>query len=739
MGVSAEQMQQSRPRVGILDDQTLMAGALVRLLLKLLFRVRVRGRMEPHRKLLVVSNHQSLLDSVLLAAFLPVTPVWLIHRAVARRWCLRVPLRFIPHLEVDTANPLAMKAAANLIEGGQPVLIFPEGRVTVTGSLMKIYEGPAFVAEKTGATVVPVHIDGAVYSRFSRMSGDFPKKFFPRITITIHPPLKIGVTEGRSAKARRREAVEVLRRALQQAVSASRQDTTLFEALVEAASIYGRRRRILEDLRRQTFSYGGLLKASLALGRLVTRLSEPGETVGVLMPNVNTTVALLFGMFAFRRVPAMLNYTAGFEGLQSACRVAGLKTVVTSRAFLERARLEDAVGRLEGVRVVYLEDLRESFGLRDKLWLLLRALPFPRSAACPGRPEDPAVVLFTSGSEGRPKGVVLSHRAMLANVAQCRAVIEFSSKDRFLSALPLFHTFGLTVGIVLPLMTGAWICLYPSPLHYRVIPEKVYECDCSVLFGSSTFLGHYGCCAHPYDFRSLRLVVAGAEKLAEEVRRLYLDKFGIRILEGYGVTETAPVLAVNTPVASKTGSVGQLFPEVEWRLEPVEGIEGAGVLHVRGPNVMSGYLLEDRPGVVRPPVSVFGEGWYDTGDVASIDEDGFLYILGRMRRFAKVAGEMVSLELVERIAAAASPECQHAATAVKEPGRGETVLLFTEDARLRREQLLEAARRIGAAELAVPRRIFHLQELPLLGSGKTDYVRLRRLAEEAVARADGRS
>jgi acyl-[acyl-carrier-protein]-phospholipid O-acyltransferase/long-chain-fatty-acid--[acyl-carrier-protein] ligase len=566
------------------------------------------------------------------------------------------------------------------------------------------------------------------------MTGDFPKRLFPRITITILPPVQIAVPDGRTAKARRGEAVEVLRQVMQQALFDAREDTTLFPALLEAASIYGRRRRILCDAQPQEFSYGRLLKASLALGRLVTKLSAAGEFVGVLMPNVNATVALLYGMFAFRRVPAMLNYTSGLEGIQSACRVAALRTVITSRAFLEKARLAEVVERLEGVRVVYLEDLRASFGLGDKLWLLLWALRCPRRAASPGKPEDPAVVLFTSGSEGRPKGVVLSHRAFIANVAQCRAVIEFSSKDRFLSALPLFHAFGLTVGVFLPLMTGAWIFLYPSPLHYRIIPEMIYDGDCTTLFASSTFLGHYARCAHPYDFRTLRLAVAGAEKLAPEVRQLYADKFGIRILEGYGVTETAPVLSVNTPVACKAGSVGEPVPGIECRFEPVEGIAGAGVLHVRGANVMSGYLLEDRPGQIQPPRSVFGEGWYNTGDVAAMDEDGYLRILGRVKRFAKVAGEMVSLELVERIAAAASPDCQHAAMAVREAGRGETVVLLTEDPRLRREQLLGAAREMGAPELAIPRRIVYVEQLPLLGSGKKDYVRLRQLAEQAISR-----
>ena len=704
---------------------------LARLLLRIFFRVRVRGTIEPYERLLIVSNHQSFLDGILLGAFLPVVPIPVLHTEIARNWFVRLPMSFFRYLVVDTAHPLAMKGVINLVEEGKPVLIFPEGRVTTTGAMMKIYEGPAFVAAKTRATVVPVHIDGAVYTIFSRMTGDFPRRWFPRITITIHPPTRIETPDLPRSKVRRRLEAEHLRRILQETAFASRERKTLYPALLDAIQVQGRRRVVLEDIRQQPESYGRILRASLALGRLVTKFTRESEFVGVLLPNVSTTVSLLFGMFAMRRVPAMLNYTAGAENLQHACRMADVRTVITSRAFIERARLGADIERLEGIQLVFLEDLRPQFGLADKLWLLTVARWFPRRVARPGRPEDPAVVVFTSGSEGTPKGAVISHDAILANLAQARAVIEFAPRDRFLSALPLFHTFGLTIGIFLPLLNGSRVVLYTSPLHYRVIPELIYDRQCTVLFASSTFLGNYAKYANPFDFESLRIVVAGAEKLSDDVRKLYLEKFGIRILEGYGVTETAPVVSVNTPMASKTGTTGELFPGMEHRIEPVPGIDGAGILHVRGPNVMLGYLSNERPGTIEPVRSIFGEGWYSTGDVASVDEAGFITIRGRMKRFAKVAGEMVSLELVERIAAAAAPDFEHASAAVAEAGRGETILLFTEDAALRRDQLQRAARELGAPELAVPRRVIHVEEMPTLGSGKKDYERLNRMAREA--------
>jgi acyl-[acyl-carrier-protein]-phospholipid O-acyltransferase/long-chain-fatty-acid--[acyl-carrier-protein] ligase len=350
------------------------------------------------------------------------------------------------------------------------------------------------------------------------------------------------------------------------------------------------------------------------------------------------------------------------------------------------------------------------------------------------QPDDAAVVLFTSGSEGQPKGVVHSHNSLLSNVAQIRAIADFNPLDKFMVALPVFHSFGLACGIVMPLVSGCKAFLYPSPLHYRIIPEVVYDRNCTVLFGTSTFLSNYGKFAHPYDFGRLRYVVAGAEKLSDEVRRMWIDKFGIRVLEGYGVTECAPVIAVNVPMACRIGSVGQVVPGMQYELESVPGVEGAGVLHVSGPNVMKGYLLHDRPGVIQPPASL-RPGWYSTGDIVSVDADDFVHIRGRVKRFAKIAGEMVSLEVVERVAAAASAGFAHAASTRTDAAKGEAIVLFTTDPNLVREQLSAAAKSLGAPDLAVPRSLVVVAKIPLLGTGKTDYVRLKAMSATAIASA----
>jgi len=699
---------------------------------RILFRVTVRGTMPPPQgRLLVIANHESFLDGLLLGLFLPLDPVFVVHTTVAENRWFRWILSLVDTLAVDPTSPMAMKKVVRLIEAGRPVVIFPEGRITTTGSLMKTYDGPAFVAARTGATILPVKIDGAARTYFSRMGGRFPRRFFPRLSLTIHPTTRIPMPEAPTARERRRKAGEAMRRIMQEMIFASRPEATLFEALLDAASIHGYGRRRVEDLKQQEYSYRDLIKMALALGRLVERETVDGENVGLLLPNLAPTLGLVFGLPAFGRTAAMLNYTAGTDAMQAACTAARVRTVLTSRAFVAQARLEDKLAALEGVRTLYLEDLRETLTLADKLWLMLLALPFPRAFTRIGSAEAPAVILFTSGSEGKPKGVVLSHRALLANIAQIRAVVDFSVDDKVLNALPLFHSFGLTAGGLLPLLSGSSVFLYPSPLHYRVIPELAYDRGCSVLLGTSTFLGNYAKHAHPYDFHRLRYVIAGAEKLAEPVRELWFDKFGIRIFEGYGATETAPVMAVNTPMAFRRGTVGQLLPGMKAQLMPVPGIDAGGLLHVSGPNLMSGYLKADRPGVLQPPSSDVGEGWYETGDVVAFDEDGFVRIVGRVKRFAKVAGEMVSLEVVEKLAAAASPAAQHAASTQPDAAKGEALVLFTTDKGLGREALVAAAKAQGAAELAVPRKIVVLDALPLLGTGKIDYVGLKQLAETA--------
>jgi len=721
---------------------------LLKSFFKLLFRVKLTGASAQSfaPRTVFVANHTSLLDGVLLALFLPNRPTFLVHTTVLENPLYRFLLKGVDHFATDPTNPLALKAIIRLLEENKSVVIFPEGRITVTGGLMKIYDGAAFVAARTQADVVAVHMDGPAVSYFSYLAGRFPRRVFPKISLHFLPARKIDMPAEGTAKARRRAVGEEMRRILQHAVFAARKERTLFEAFVDAVDMHGRSKKMAEDLQfipgkvvdgkateRKavvTQTYGQILRSVLAVQRIIGKLGKPGERVGVLLPNSTGTAAVVLGLSSAGRIPAMLNFTAGLEGMRNALVASDTKRVLTSRRFVTMAGLDHVVDRIgkSGVRVYFMEDLKTLLTLRDKVWLLSYAMKRPRATAHPAKTTDPAVILFTSGSEGKPKGVVHTHHSLLANVAQVNAVADFNPADKFMVCLPLFHSFGLTAGTLLPLVSGIPVFFYPTPLHYRIIPELVYDRRATVLFGTSTFLGGYAKFAHPFDFQTLRYVVAGAEKLSNTVRDTWFEKFGIRVLSGYGITETAPVLSVNTPMAYKTDTVGPMLPGIEHKLEPVPGIENGGLLHVKGPNLMAGYMLYDKPGVITPFDSSAGKGWYSTGDIVSLDADGFVTIRGRVKRFAKLAGEMVSLEVVERLAVAASPAGNHAAVARPDAAKGESVVLFSTDKALTQEALAAKAKELGLPGIAVSRRIAQVDAIPLLGTGKTDYVTLNAMA-----------
>ncbi|MGO4833044.1 AMP-binding protein, partial [Rhizobiaceae sp. 2RAB30] len=445
-----------------------------------------------------------------------------------------------------------------------------------------------------------------------------------------------------------------------------------------------------------------------------------------MLPNANALVASLVGLFSANRVAAVINYTAGSASVTSAVRTAIIRTVVSSRAFVHKAGLADLVEAAEqaGAKFIWLEDIGSSATTAEKLGatLLWRQPLAPQDAA------KPAVILFTSGTEGMPKAVVLSHRNLLVNAMQAEARIAFSQLDTLLNVLPAFHSFGLTGGTLLPLLTGVRLFLYPSPLHYKLIPGIAAKVRPTVLFGTDTFLAGYARAADDTDFSSLRLVVAGAEPVRPETRRIWRERFGAEIVEGYGLTEAAPVVAVNTALHGRDGTVGRLLPGMQLRLEPVDGVADGGRLWISGPNVMMGYMTADAPGELKPVASP----WHDTGDIVSTDREGFITLKGRARRFAKVAGEMVPLGALEMLAQALWPEDQHAAVAVPDRRRGERIILVTTAEDASSDALVLEGRRAGANSLLVPQDIVKVEEVPVLGSGKTDYPSAQRLAVERL-------
>lgn len=506
-------------------------------------------------------------------------------------------------------------------------------------------------------------------------------------------------------------------------------ERSVFDALLDARDRYGAKKPILEDQERNPLTYTDLIRASFALGRKIAGMTERGEHVGVLLPSSAGAVVTFFALHAFGRVPTMLNFTSGLRNLRAACKAAGVTRVLTAHRFIEQAKLHDVIDALEAAtcQIIYLEDVRATIGLKDKLYAAT-AGTFPRNFRVETSPEDPGVLLFTSGSYGAPKGVVLSQKNLVSNVMQVAAHIDLDPAWVMFNPLPVFHCFGLTGGALLPILCGMKAFQYPSPLHVKQIPGLVRDTKASVLFATDTFINQYARAAEPGDLSGLEFVVCGAEKVREETHDLIAERFGpIPLLEGYGATEASPVIAVNKPTDNRRGTVGGLLPGIEVKIEPVEGIKGGGKLYVRGPNVMTGYLNEK--GEIEAP----NGGWHDTGDVVDISDDNWITIKGRVKRFAKIGGEMVSLTAAEDLASAVWPDGRHAVISMPDPKKGERLVLVTDCSEAKIDSLVAHAQTIGAPELAVPRKILKVPEVPVLGTGKTDYVAIQRIAETARA------
>ena len=503
---------------------------------------------------------------------------------------------------------------------------------------------------------------------------------------------------------------------------------SLFEAFLDSCRTHGAQKKILIDGDGRELTYGELRRAAFALSAPLRKTTGKDETVGIFLPTGAGAVIALLSVHAAGRKPAMLNFTAGVKNLKAAAKTAPLKTVITAHKFIEIAGLSALIDDLsDDLNFVYLEDMREEIGLGGKLRAVLGPI-LPQLFVPRSSPDDTGVILFTSGTEGAPKGVVLSHANILANTVQIGEHVDIEDGDIFFNPLPTFHCYGLTAGTLWPLLDGLPVVLHPSPLQTKTIAKRIFKTKATILFATDTFLQQYMRASSDGGLNSLRIAVCGAERVREETRKTAEQRFSFEVLEGYGVTECAPVLAANQPGDIRAGTIGKMLPGIQSRLEPVEGLDDAGCLWVRGPNVMKGYISPDNPGELIP----LDEGWYDTGDVVSVDEEGYYVIRGRMKRFAKIGGEMVSLTVVENCASAVWPDHMHAAAIVPDPRKGEQIILVTDHPDAKRHELLTWAQSHGVPEISVPKKIISVDSLPVLGTGKMDYVSVTEMAKKAT-------
>ncbi|WP_432284386.1 AMP-binding protein [Aminobacter sp. BA135] len=706
--------------------------ALLYLPLKLIYRIEDRALIQARdaeAPVIYVISHQSRLEPALMLSLLPDRTLHILDDASAQAFWLEPWRELGRTIAFNAEHVFVSRRLVRVLRGKGRLAVYLPDTVEPDVKAFRLFRAVARIAMQADARIVPIFVSGARHLPFSLTPAErAPRHWFQRLRISALAPMTMAELLQRAGYSQTTTANALFDRFAEARLAGTDLDRGVFGAMVDAARRYGPSRPIVEDVVSGALSYRKLLVGARVLGQRFEAMSRPGEAVGILLPNANGVVLAMLGLISAGRVAAMINYTAGAANVASAVKTAAITTIVSSRAFVQKADLGDVVTAAEqaGAKIVWLEELRDSVTTQEKL---TAALQWWRPLA-PQDASKPAVILFTSGSEGTPKAVVLSHRNLVANAMQAEARISISPKDKLFNVLPVFHSFGLTGGTILPLLTGIRLFLYPSPLHYKIIPDVARKIRPTIMFGTDTFLAAYARTAEDGDFSSLRFVVAGAEPVRAETRRVWRTRFNAEIIEGFGLTEAAPVVAVNTATHGRDGTVGRLLPGMRMRLAEVEGVAEGGQLWLTGPNLMMGYMTSDRPGELQPL-----DGWHDTGDIVSVDREGFITIKGRAKRFAKIAGEMVSLGAVEMLVQALWPEQRHAAVAVPDKRRGERIVLVTTAGNADAEALRLHGRQAGATELMVPHDIIKVHEIPVLGSGKTDYVAARRLALDQLGLA----
>jgi acyl-[acyl-carrier-protein]-phospholipid O-acyltransferase/long-chain-fatty-acid--[acyl-carrier-protein] ligase len=707
------------------------ALAFPRAALKSLGRITLRGvcsleingaeHLRTDGPVVFVSNHVSFADGPMLFSLLERDAEIAVNSTWAKGGLLARVGDICGIRPIDNQNPLEAKNLAKTVREGGAALIFHEGRISTHGALMRPNPGSSWIADLAGAPIVPIHIDGLQASRFNRSIPGLLRRLFPKVHITVGQPERLKIDPDLTGTARRSAATLALHDRMEALrMQALLRHETLPEMFKASFEVLDRNDIAVTDSTWNELSRKKLMIGAAALSAKLQRLTAQDEAVGVLLPSASGSAVALMGLWRAGRTAAILNPTLGPGPMMSAINTGQVQKILTSKAFVEKAEIGATIEELQarGIEILWTEHIKDSIGKLDKLTAMVAAR---RPTDVPVKASDRAVVLFTSGTEGTPKGVVLTHHNLVANVAQLRARTDVSSRDRVFSAMPLFHSFGLTGGLLLPLAVGAPLMLYPSPLHYRIVPEMLYSHQATLVFGTDTFLQGWARKAQQYDLSTLRAAIAGAEPVKATTRALYADKFGVRILEGYGATEAGPVIALNTPQNAKAGTVGRALPGIELDFEEISGLPGKKLL-IKGPNVKSGYLLSDAPGQLVPTPN----GWYDTGDLVTIDAEGFVSIVGRIKRFAKIGGEMISLAAVEKLAADVWPDVRLAVITLPDARKGEKTVLVTTQAGLQRQTLSEAAKAARATDLMVPSEILVLADIPLLASGKIDYPTLIR-------------
>jgi acyl-[acyl-carrier-protein]-phospholipid O-acyltransferase/long-chain-fatty-acid--[acyl-carrier-protein] ligase len=715
---------------------------------RLIYRVSATGRENlPPGGFLLLPNHITWVDAIVLLLACPRPIRFIIDEGVYRNRVLHPVLRAVGCIPITARKAKdAMRDAAARIRAGEIVCLFPEGELSRSGSLLRLRRGYEIIARQAEATVVPVWLDRLWGSIFSFKGGRFFSKWPSSVPYRVMvafgqplPPDAADIATVREALLKIGEFCYSARPFLRGHLS---------RACLRGLARHPFRTAITDGLDGSTLSCGKLIGAAVALSRHIKRTC-PERRIGIVLPpGKGGVVANLAVVFA-GKIPVNLNFTSARDSIRSAIDQAGVGTIVTARLLAKR--LEDFPWTPQ---VLHLDEILPKMKPAILSWWILGlVLPWRIAARVLALPRvgdhAEAVLLFTSGSSGKPKGVVLSHRNMLGNVAQFGVMLDAKKEDVLLASLPFFHSFGSTVTLWYPLIEGVRTASYPNPLEAGKISALVEKHAVTVMLATPTFLRAYLRKAEPPQLRSLRLLITGAEKLPDELAKAFEARFGKAVLQGYGLTETSPVASVNLPdlkptkpgesvqPTNRVGSTGKLLPGMAAEIrdsdsDQKKSLHDTGMLWLRGPNIFEGYL--DAP---EQTAEVLRDGWFKTGDIGRFDEDGFLYIEGRLSRFSKIGGEMVPHETIEQKIVAVLTTEEHserfiAIVGVTDAAKGEAlVLLSSIDVDL--PKLRATLAETGVPNLWIPKVVRRVDAIPLLASGKLDLADCKRLAEQEVS------
>lgn len=717
--------------------------ALGGILASSIYRVKTFGRENlPKGGFLLLPNHMSFVDAVVLQLACPRPIRFVVHESIYRIGWLNPILRLVEAIPISSVHAKeAVREAVDRIREGEIVCIFPEGELSRTGVLIKLRKGFEMIARLAEAPVVPVWLDGLWGSIFSFEGGRYffkwPKRIPQLVTIAFGEPIEPHALRLSLARERLLELGEFcfeqrpeLRRHLGRATVGGLKKNQFHEAIIDG----------MDDRR---VKRGDLLAASITLSRWI-RKNIPDERVAVVLPPGVGAVVANVAVTLANKIPVNLNFTAGRSSLESAIQRGQILHALSAKAVMKR------LADFPWPENVYrLEELMPELKPRIIFWRLVSLLtPAPLLSSLLGLPREggkkEAVLLFTSGSSGEPKGVVLSHQSILGNIAQFSSQLNMTSADSIMASLPFFHCFGCTVTLWYPITEGVRVISYPTPVDVVKNAELIERHRVMLLLTTPTFLRGYLKRAEPAQFASVKLLIAGAEKLPRELGAAFEAKFGIHVHEGYGLTETAPVVSTNLPdppknqpndaiqPANRVGSVGKLLPGQAAQIrhpetDEVLSTEALGMLWLKGPNIFEGYLNDPCK-----TAEVLKDGWFKTGDLARFDEDGFLYIEGRLSRFSKIAGEMVPHETVESKIIEAfdlrmEDERLVAVLGVPDESKGEAlVLLSVRD--FKPAEIREKLLAVGIPSLWIPKSVKRVEKIPVLGSGKLDLGACQALA-----------